>query len=126
MTGNSPISDVAERSDSDDLSIDVVCDLLANQRRRNALACLIDHTQAIALTDLAEDVAVRENEETLTEIPKETVRTIHTSLYHVHIPKLVDVGAVEYDQNRDLVRVSGTADLAEHIPSVATDSGIER
>ena len=126
MAGYSPESGVAERGDSDEQSLDVVCELLANQRRQYVLACLIDHTQAIALTDLAEDVAVRENEETVTEIPKEEVRTIHTSLYHSHIPKLVDTGAVEYDQDRDLVRVSETADLVERVLSLAAVGGEER
>lgn len=126
MTGYSPKSGVAGRGDSDGQSLDVVCDLLANQRRQHVLACLIDHMQAIALTKLAEDVAVRENEETLTEIPKETVQTISTSLYHAHIPKLVDAGAVEYDQDRDLVRISETTDLIERVLSLDADGGEER
>ena len=82
--------------------------------------------QAIALTELAGDVAVRENERPLPEIPKETVRTISTSLHHVHIPKLVDAGAVEYDQDRDLIRISETADLVERVLSLATDGEEKR
>ena len=117
---------MAECGDSNNLSLDVVCDLLANQRRQYVLACLIDHAQAIALTDLAENIAVRENEETLTEIPNEKVRAISTSLYHVHIPKLVDAGAVEYDQDRDMVRISETTDRVERVLSLAADGEEER
>lgn len=126
MTGNSPKADVAGCGDSDVLSLDVVCDLLANQRRQYVLACLLDHRQAIAMTDLTDDVAIRENERPLTEIPKEAVQTIATSLYHVHIPKLVDAGAVEYDQERDLVRVSETTDLVERVLSLAADGEEKR
>ncbi|WP_425494272.1 DUF7344 domain-containing protein [Natronoglomus mannanivorans] len=110
-------------SDSDSRSLDVVFDLLADQRRRYVLACLTDRTEAIGLADLAADVAARENEGTVTEPPKETVRTIHTSLYHTHIPKLVEAGAVEYDQDRDLVRVSKTDGQIEQLLTVATDGG---
>lgn len=117
---------MAERGDSDDLSLDVVYDLLANQRRRNVLRCLKDHTQAIAMVDLAEGVAFRENEETLSEIPKETVQTIATSLYHTHLPKLADAGVVEYEQDRDLVRVSEPADLVERGLSLGAAGEEER
>lgn len=126
MGAHSPKADVAERGDPAAPSLDVIFDLLTNQRRRYALACLTDHTQAIALADLAEDVAVRENECSITEISKETVRTIYTSLYHTHLPKLLDAGAVEYDQVRDLVRLSETADLVERVLSLAADGEEER
>lgn len=126
MTGHSPKADVAGRSDSDVLSLDVVCELLANQRRQYVFACLLDHRQAITLTDLAEDVAIREKERPFTEIPEEAVQTIATSLYHAHIPKLVDAGAVEYDQERDLVRVSETTDLVERVLSLAADGEEKR
>lgn len=126
MTGHSPKADVAGHGDSDGLSLDVVCELLANQRRQYVLACLLDHREAIAMTDLAEDVAIRENERPFTEIPKEAVRSIATSLYHVHIPKLVDAGAVVYDQERDLVRVSETVDLVERVLSLAADGEEKR
>lgn len=87
---------------------------------------LIDHTKAIPLIDLAEDVAGRENEETFTEVSEGTVRTISTSLYHVHFPKLVDAGVVEYDQDRDLVRTSESTELIERVLSLDADSGQER
>lgn len=117
---------MASRGDPADRSLDVVCDLLSDQRRQYALAGLIDHSGAISLTDLAEDVAGRENEGTLTEIPEATVRTISTSLHHVHIPKLVDAGAGEYDQDGDLVRLSESTELIERVLSLDTDGGGER
>lgn len=119
MTGHSPEAGATGYSDSDDQPLDVVFDLLANQRRRYALVCLGNNTQPIALTDLAEDVAVRETKRPFIEIPKETVRTILTSLYHIHIPKLVEEGVIEYEQDRDLVRVSESMDLVERILTLA-------
>ena len=80
----------------------------------------------MALADLAEYIALRENEETLSEIPKEEAQAISTSLHHVHIPKLVDAGAVEYDQDRNQVRVSESTDLVEQVLSLAAESEEER
>ena len=113
MVGHSPEVSVAERGDSDGQSSDVGFGLLAKQRRRTALSCLTDHSRAIALADLAEDVAARENEEPITEIPKEEILRIRTSLYHNHVPRLVDAGAVEYDRDRNSVQISETADPTE-------------
>ncbi|ELZ05876.1 DUF7344 domain-containing protein [Natrialba asiatica] len=126
MIGHSPEGDVVRYSDSDNQSLEVVFGLLANQRRRYVLMCLIDHSEAIALADLAEDVAVRGNKGAITEISKEKVRTIHTSLYHTHIPKLVEAGAVEYDQDRDLVRTSETSERVQHLLSIAADGEEDR
>lgn len=126
MIGHSPKAGVDGRGDSGEQSIDGVFDLLAHQRRRAALACLVDHSKAIALADLAEDVAVRENEEPITEIPKAEIQEIRLTLHHQHLPKLVEAGAVEYDQQRDLVWKADSADLVERILSPTADGGEER
>lgn len=114
MVGESPEADIFGGGDSGDLSIDVVFDLLADRRRRHVLACLLDGDRAIALSDLAEDVAVREHDRPRIEIPKERAQAIRTSLYHVHVPKLADAGVIEYDRDRNLVRASDTAVRVEH------------
>ena len=126
MTGHSPKAGVAGRGDSDERSLDVVFDLLADQRRQEVLACLVDDTRPMPLADLAEDVAARENEGPRAEVPTETVRTIATSLHHVHLPKLADAGAIEYDRDRDLIRVSEPSDLIERVLSLTATGGEER
>lgn len=126
MVGHSPKAQVDGRGESGQQSIDRVFDVLAHQRRRAALGCLVDHSQAIALADLAQDVAVRENEEPITEIPKAEIQEIRLVLYHQHLPKLVAAGAVEYDRERDLVRVADSADRVERVLSLTADGGAER
>lgn len=123
MTGHSSKLDVAGYNDADDQSLDVVCNLLANQRRQYVLECLMDRTQATTLAELAEDVAVRENDRPSTELPNETVQTISTSLYHTHLPKLADAGAVEYDSDCDRIQVSETTDLVERVLSLSSVGG---
>lgn len=101
---------------SDDRSVDTVFDVLAHQRRRYVLAFLADDDRSIAVADLAEDIAVRENDGMLAEIPKETIQSISTSLHHRHLPKLVDAGFIEYDDH-DLVRISVPTEPIERLLS---------
>lgn len=113
MVGDSSRSVVDERGASDSQSLDTVLDLVAEPRRRFALECLSDRSQPIALADLAEVVAVREHERPITEIPNETVKATRFMLHHQHLPKLADGGAVDYDQDRELVRLSESAATVE-------------
>lgn len=117
MMGQSPKAAEIGHDDSGTVSIDVVS-LLGDRRRRKVLECLVDNTQAIALADLAEDIADLEHEEARTEISRETVQRVATSLYHVHIPQLVDAGVVEYHMDRDRIRSSDQADRIQRALSV--------
>lgn len=124
MVGYSPHSSNADEGgydDSDEPSLDRVFALLADQRRRIILACLRDHAQAIALADLAEEVAIRETERPIPEIPARHIQEIRLVLHHTHLPKLVEAGAVEYDHERDLIRVTDAADWVERILSLTAD-----
>ena len=94
----------------DGLGSDAVFDLLAHHRRRHALACLREHGPVLPLADLSDEVAVRERGTRITEIPREDVLEVYMSLYHVHVPKLADADVVEYEQERDIVRVREDAD----------------
>jgi len=87
-------------------SPDTYFKILSNQRRRQALDCLQEYRNPMALSDLVDEVAIREYETRITEIPAEEVKEIYISLYHVHVPRMEDVGLVEYDQDTDLVALS--------------------
>lgn len=103
MVGDSSNPSERDRSVSTDTSVDAVMDLLTDERRRHVLECLRDRDVAITLPDLAQDVAVRESAEPRTAIEPETIRTVATSLHHLHVPKLAAAGVVEYDPDRKLV-----------------------
>jgi hypothetical protein len=98
--------DWLEASDEPDASTESLDDafaLLADQRRRLLLAVMRTYGEALTLPDAAEEVAVRETGHNVTEISAERVREVYLSLYHDHLPRLVDAGLLEYDQERDLV-----------------------
>lgn len=91
-------------------STDRLFDVLSHARRRSVLYCLRQYENPMALADLADEVAVRENETVVADVPNEEVTRIYTSLYHSHVPKLENVGLVEYDQDRDTVALVEHAD----------------
>lgn len=92
-----------EPSVHDEISLDRTYRVLANARRRYVLEFLERH-QEVSLADLAEFIACREKEKPLDEIEEDEVLHVYTSLWHRHIPKLVDAGFIDYEQDEDVVR----------------------
>ncbi len=100
------------RTIGETLPLDEQFDIVAHRRRRCILRCIETHGSPIALADLADEVAVREYESRLSDVPVEEVKRIYLSLYHKHVPKLADASVVEYDQKRH------TVSLAERVGRV--------
>lgn len=75
---------------------------LANRRRRYILYYLRDHDQA-QIDDLAVQIAAWEQDIPISEVATEYVNRVHTSLVHLHLPKLEDYSLVEYDRRSDMV-----------------------
>lgn len=75
-------------------------DVLSHPWRRHALALLWRHN-VMSLPDIADEVAVEEWDAPLAEVAPEDVLEVYLDLYHDHLPKLRDVGVVEYDPESD-------------------------
>ncbi|WP_435175065.1 DUF7344 domain-containing protein [Halorussus sp. AFM4] len=88
-----------------DVSLDALCDLFADYRRRTAYLTLVAHDD-LSLPDLADEVAVAERDRPLQEIDPDDVLEVYLSLYHTHVPKLADAGLVDYDQEADYVALT--------------------
>jgi len=82
---------------------DLTFELLSNGRRRQLLRCLLKYPNPVSLPDLADEVAVWEHGTSIDKISAEDVKRVYMSLYHLHVPKLVDAAVVRYDQERDEV-----------------------
>lgn len=87
----------------EEIDDDRLFDALANERRRRVLSILCEYDATVALADLADEVAVREKKQPITEIPPGEVKRVYMLLYHSHIPKMADANLVRYDQARDRV-----------------------
>ncbi|WP_135365299.1 DUF7344 domain-containing protein [Halosimplex halophilum] len=102
------------------LDADTVIDLCRDRDRRIVLAVLADRGQPETLDALAEAV-VEHNDDIATGPSDETVARIKTSLYHCHVPKLVDAGLVTFDADRKLVEPNeGIERIERHLASVAS------
>lgn len=83
-----------------------MADVLSRKRRREALAILQNVGAPVALADLARDLWTGDADGPVSEADFEAVERCYARLYHVDVPKLVDVGVVTFDPDRMVVSAS--------------------
>ena len=91
------------------LSEDLIVDILKNRRRRYTLHYLKQQDRPVELSELAEQVAAWENDTTVEGLSANERKSVYTSLYQTHLPKLADAGIVDYNQSRGVVELSENA-----------------
>ncbi|GAA0235883.1 hypothetical protein ACFFQF_21260 [Haladaptatus pallidirubidus] len=120
MTGNEPPPDerethsswtVEESAAERDLDIDIsesilelqpVFAAIAQPRRRYLVYTLAEATEW-SLDDLATKLAAWETDTPATDIATLTRQEMYTSLYHTHVPKLVDLDVIEFDADTETI-----------------------
>lgn len=97
----------------DGRTLDDVYDALADERRRHAVAVLAETRPPVDGGTLARSVAAAEVDAAPDEVSDHRTERVHAKLYHVHLPKLDDVGLVEYDSEADTIHdvADGLGDL---------------
>jgi len=75
--------------------------MLAAERRRTALAVLAGRTGPVDLEDLAAEIAARERERTGSD--GDSPGRVATTLHHVHLPQIADLGIIDYDPDANRV-----------------------
>ena len=98
--------------------------LLADSRRRHAVAVLETHGEPLSLADVADEVASMETGRPLPDIPPETVLEVYCALYHTHVPLLERADVVCYDQQTDTVSL--VADPDELAPFLEHDPALQQ
>jgi|SRR6056297_2957358 len=91
------------------LEFDHVYEALANRRRRYVCYSLLEDAQQ-SLTELATDVAAWENDVPEGAVTHRQHERAYVSLYHTHIPKLVDLGVVSFDAASETVTSAANAE----------------
>jgi hypothetical protein len=81
--------------------LDTAFTALANRRRRVLLDHLIDGDEVTDLDALVDVVAGAEADETPTRSHRDRVAT---TLYHIHLPVLAELGLVDFDPRSEAVR----------------------
>jgi hypothetical protein len=92
-----------------ELPLDRVFEILKNQRRREVLRHLREQSGQIDLGDLAEHVAAVENDTTTQALTADERKRVYVGLYQCHLPKMDDIGIVEFNQDRGYVELGETA-----------------
>ena len=98
-----------EPDEPKELSLDVIFEVLKNQRRRLVLKYLKAKEETVALGELAEHVAAQENGKSVETISSDERKRVYVGLYQCHLPKMDDMGIVEFNRNRGLVDLTETA-----------------
>lgn len=93
----------------DVLETDRVYAALAHPRRR--YLCYTLHEDAEwTLTELATKVAAWENDVPVDAVTTDHRDDVYVSLYHAHVPKLVDVGVLTFDREREVITAGSHAE----------------
>lgn len=101
------------------LSLDATLELLANHDRRAIISYLRDAPRQTATVDeLAEHLVERCAAQTGERPGQSHVRS---TLHHIHVPKLVDAGVVDYDARTQEVRYWGSERLEAWHERIARD-----
>lgn len=88
------------------LDPDTAFALLSNQRRRHVLCLLAERDEELPLGDVAREIAARMNDVEPEAVEEGTYRSVYVALYQNHVPRLDEVGVVEYDADERTARIA--------------------
>ncbi|RBI58249.1 hypothetical protein DMJ13_27595 [halophilic archaeon] len=94
---------------SAELSQETVFEVLKSTRRRYALYYLRQHGPSAKLSALATHVAAWEHDTTPDELLPQQRKRVYTSLYQIHLPKLEEVGLLDFDEETGHIHLSDRA-----------------
>lgn len=97
--GRPPAIESSEAEETE-LSLDEVCHLLQNERRRDVLQYLAVREEEVKIGDLADHIAAKEQEIPVEQVGSDQRKRVYISLYQNHLPKLEKANAIEYDSDR--------------------------
>lgn len=123
-----PTEEVATESEPEALSLDLVFEILKNSRRREVIHYLREQEPGdrVALGELAEHVAAIENDTTTDALTSSQRKRVYVGLYQCHLPKMDDMGVVDFNQDRGHVALAPQAEcLTEYLDRPTEDAGVD-
>lgn len=98
-------------SQETDAGIDSDCvHAMLEDRRRRLVLDVVDELGVATRRDVATQVAAREREIPPHEVTEDHRTEVTISLYHIHVPKLVEVGVLEVENEMGRIRPGPKAD----------------
>lgn len=95
-------------------------DVLRNERRRHTLELLRENGDTLSVRDLSERVAALETGES--PAPRNIRQSVYVSLHQTHLPKLDELGIVEYDADAKQVTLTDRVEDVEAYMGRPTDT----
>jgi hypothetical protein len=96
-------------SSRDPLGLDHVYEALGHPRRRYLCYSLLGDEDP-SLSELATKIAAWENDVSEEAVEDSVQERVYVSLYHAHVPKLVDDGIVDFDEATETLTAAENAD----------------
>jgi DNA-binding transcriptional ArsR family regulator len=109
-------------STSDQMSTDLVFEILSNPRRRMVLYYLRQYGGSATVQELAGEIAALENDSSVDELTKAQRKRVYVSLYQTHLPKLEETDIIEYDDDRERVLLTNRAFKIDDYLTPSTES----
>ena len=111
-----------DQSAAQDLSLDLIFEILKNRRRRDVVRYLKEQDERTSLSDLAEHVAALENDTTTQALTSSQRKRVYVGLYQCHLPKMDDMDIVNFNQNRGYVELgANVGQLDPYLDPVTTE-----
>lgn len=104
------------------LSEHEIHDVLRNKRRARTLKYLRSRDETVTLRELSEELASIETGES--PPPRSTRESVYNSLHQTHLPKLDELGIIQYEQNRKVVHLLNDAHQVEVYMEVVPNEGV--
>jgi len=92
------------------LSLNVIFDVLRNERRRLVMKAIEKENGQTTLSDLAEHIGGIENDKPPNALNAQERKRVYVGLYQCHLPRMDDANAIEFDKNRGTVKRGPAAD----------------
>ena len=83
--------------------LDTVLDVCGHKHRRIVLATLANKPQSTSINELTNAVVKYNHHVSASETDDETVKRVHVGLYQTHLPKLAEVGLIQYNSEEKVV-----------------------
>lgn len=108
-----PVIETPEQgASSDDVAddveppLDVIFDILQNERRRRVLQYLRSNEGPVSISELSEAVAAYENDKRVPQLNSEERKRVYVGLYQCHLPKMDRHGFIRLNKGRGQVALN--------------------
>lgn len=91
-------------NDDGEIPLDLVLEILSNERRRAVCRHMQESPGPTSLGSLAEHIAVQETGSPIEELSSSARKRVYIGLYQCHLPKMDDAGVIRFESDRKVIR----------------------